>query len=346
HSYPAEWYRDLRKPYDGPYPLVCTALNLVSGKELAWQTRKARSFIYSPLYCGYDFFTTHPPSGALGASAFRNTELFSGKQGPFLGTALAISGAAATPNMGYHSSPALTFLMAVFNIRLGWWAGNPRHDRTWKLSGPRLMLYLALELFGRTNDENRFVYLSDGGHFENLGLYELVRRKCRYIIASDAGCDPGSSFSDLGNAIQKCRRDLGAEITIDAGELRPEEGERLSKAHYALGEIRYADGSYGTLLYLKSSLTGRDRQDVQSFAAEDQAFPHDSTADQFFNETRFESYRALGEDVFESVMNYVEESLPTRPAPATVPGLFAALERLHSGYVATIVRQPVGKLVL
>lgn len=348
---------DLKKPYYGPYHLVCAALNLVSGKELAWQTRKARSFLYSPLYCGYDYYdpsgsSSRPAAGVtepalnaggavstqgkrLAANAYRPTEFFSGSPGPYLGTALAISGAAASPNMGYHSSPALTFLMGVFNVRLGWWAGNPRNKRTWRLFGPRSAFYLGFELMGRTDDEKAFVYLSDGGHFENLGLYELVRRKCRYIIASDGSSDLSYSFSDLGNAIQKCRRDLGAEILIDLSKLRPKADTRMSESHYAFGKIRYCDGTEGTLLYLKSSLKQTDRQDVQSFAREDGEFPHDTTADQFFNETRFESYRALGEDAFQSVVADVTEKMEERGAtgiftPLTVAGLFTALEQIYS----------------
>jgi hypothetical protein len=284
------------------------------------------------LYCGYDFFSDEDVVDDLANSAYRRTEWFSGYPGPYLGTALAISGAAATPNMGYHSSPALTFLMAVFNVRLGWWAGNTRHNHTWQLPGPRQMLYLVKELFGRTDDESRFVYLSDGGHFENLGLYELIRRKCRYIIASDGGCDPDYSFGDLGNAIQKCRRDLGAEVLIDVTKLSPKGDDRFCDRHYAVGKIKYSDGTQGTLLYLKSSLTKNDRRDVQSFASEDGAFPHDSTADQFFNETRFESFRALGDDVFTSVVDDVTEK--TRQAPETLAGFFTALEQIYSNATA------------
>lgn len=338
------------RPYDGPYPIICTALNLVAGRDLAWQTRKATSFIYSPLYCGYDYFSTSRGRSRLGSNAYQPTQLFSSASGPFLGTAMAISGAAATPNMGYHSSPALTFLMAVFNVRLGWWAGNTRHSSTWKKPGPGTALYLAMELFGRTDEENRFVYLSDGGHFENLGLYELVRRKCRDIIVCDASCDPQMNFGDLGNAIEKCRRDLGAEITIDVSRLRPRKGERLSRAHYAYGKILYDDNSKGRLLYIKSSLTGAEREDVQAYAADHPVFPHDSTAEQFFNETRFESYRALGQDAFDSVVAAIDTTVsaaaaadsstgptpqppsPTRTSldsPPSIKDLFDELEKMH-----------------
>jgi hypothetical protein len=91
--------------YKGPYLLVNTALNLVSGDELAWQERKAESFLLSPLYCG------SPGTG------YCATEVYAG--GLRLSTAVTISGAAASPNAGYHSSPAVTALLTVFNARLG-----------------------------------------------------------------------------------------------------------------------------------------------------------------------------------------------------------------------------------
>ena len=101
---------------------------------------------------------------------------------------MAISGAAANPNMGRASSPALSFLMTVFNVRLGWWIGNPRHRTGALMPGPPFGLtYIALELFGGTDDNRNYVNLSDGGHFDNLGVYELIRRSCRYIMVCDAG---------------------------------------------------------------------------------------------------------------------------------------------------------------
>ena len=110
-----------------------------------------------------------------------------------MGLAIATSGAAASPNMGYHSSPTLAFLMTVFNVRLGWWLRNPRDPKVWTDRGTSVSLReLLYELLGMTTDDKKWVYLSDGGHFENLGVYELVRRRCRLIIACDAGQDGGS----------------------------------------------------------------------------------------------------------------------------------------------------------
>src|SRR5262249_11167637 len=134
-----------------------------------------------------------------------------------LGTAMAISGAAASPNMGYHSSPSVTLLLALFNARLGWWLGNPgpEGETTYKDDGPATAIIpLAEETFGLSTDDRPYVYLSDGGHFENLGLYEMVRRRCRFIVAVDAGCDPAFAFEDLGNAVRKIFIDLGIRITF------------------------------------------------------------------------------------------------------------------------------------
>ena len=90
-----------------------------------------------PAFCGFDFTTDSPGELAdsrLSPHAYRPTREYAhGKTGgPQLGTAFAISGAAASPNMGYHSSPGLAFLMTVFNVRLGRWSGNPRRKKCWK----------------------------------------------------------------------------------------------------------------------------------------------------------------------------------------------------------------------
>jgi hypothetical protein len=137
--------------------------------------------------------------------------------------------------MGYHSSPLLGLLMTLFNVRLGWWLGNPGKagEMTYPKEGPQWAAApLFAEAFGQTTDQNRYVYLSDGGHFENLGLYEMVRRRCRLIVVIDAGCDPDFAFEDLGNAVRKIYIDLGIRITFDnLGSLvdRPS-GELLSRA--------------------------------------------------------------------------------------------------------------------
>lgn len=307
--------------FSGPYPIINAALNLTHGEELAWQQRKAASFVFTPRYCGFevppvrkeaaDFRSDSP----LAPAGYRPTGDFAYPgEGVSLGTAFAISGAAASPNMGYHTSAATAFLMTLFNVRLGWWLSNPRHNVAWKVRGPKLGLkYLFGELFGFTSDRSPYVYVSDGGHFENLGVYELVRRRCRYIVACDGSEDRKYTFEGLGNAIEKCRSDFGVPIEIDFEQLRPAEGQRLSQWHCAIGKIRYdlvdPQAPAGTLLYLKTSLTGEEPGDVKRYAAENPDFPHQPTSDQWFDESQFESYRALGEHVATTVFGAVEESL-------------------------------------
>jgi len=307
--------------YHGPYPIVNTALNLVKGKELAWQTRKAASFIFTPLFSGYALrFSKDLDKDTC---CYRATSECAKPDGMSLGTAMAISGAAASPNMGYHSSPPLAFLMTVFDVRLGWWSGNPRYQSAWQKAGPAVGLwYMLKELFGLTNDESGFVYLSDGGHFENLGIYELVKRRCRYIVACDAGQDSDLKFADLGNALRKIRVDLGVDITIDLSPIRDK------KKHCALGKIIYhthtGKEEYGDLIYIKSSLCNKEPADVLNYKALHKEFPHQTTADQWFDEAQFESYRMLGlhsilemcehwdrrdvESLVKSVEQYVEKN--------------------------------------
>jgi len=185
-------------------------------------------------------------------------------------------------------------------VRLGRWCPNPgykKFDGT-KLSPKDGANYLLSELFGLTSDHSEFVYLSDGGHFENLGIYELVRRKCRHIIACDAGQDDQVGFEDLGNAVRKCYEDFGARIDIDARALRPAQGGRFCQQHCVMGKIHYKDDpELGYLFYIKASLTGDEPIDVLQYAVANPVFPHQSTADQWFDEPQFESYRHLGRHI-------------------------------------------------
>jgi hypothetical protein len=299
-------------PYLGPYPIFNATMNLSAGKQLAWQERKGASFVFTPCYCGFDLQgwanATGSANGQLKTKrprfwskdtlrpvGYRKTKDYSKAGGPLLGTAMAVSGAAANPNQGYNTSPAVSFLMTMFDVRLGWWLGNPRRDASCGLSGPRFGLAALLsELIGSTDDETRFINLSDGGHFDNMGLYELVRRRCSFILLCDAEQDSDYKFGGLGSAIRKCRVDFGALIEIDPIRIRPDASGEPSDSHCAVGKIRYLDGSEGTLVYIKASLTGDEPEDVTQYHAALGQFPHESTADQWFSESQFESYRALG----------------------------------------------------
>jgi predicted acylesterase/phospholipase RssA len=284
-----------------PFHIVNAAINLTKVNNLAWQERKAGSFVFTRLYCGYSL----PASGAgeIDRNGYQLASAFLSTQKPkawiSLGQALTISGAAASPNQGYHSSKAVAFLLTAFNVRLGWWMQNPAKPGAWGKPGPRFGLwYLLSEVFGLADEDTQYVYLSDGGHFDNLGIYELVRRRCRFIIAVDAGMDREFGFEDLGNAVRKCQVDFGVRIDIDTKASIPDPGTGRSLYHCGVGRIHYEDANpnavSGFLLYIKPSLTGNEPVDIMQYAAVHPEFPHQSTADQWFDESQFEAYRKLG----------------------------------------------------
>ena len=182
-SYNAPQKEDHRT-YWGPQVLINTSLNLVGGDELAWRDRKGESFTLSPLYCG-----SKGTGYALVGEGTRKQLT--------LGRAMSISGAAVDPNMRFYQSASLTAFLTLLNARLGYWIQNPSRwntdpkKRGWTAESPKLANLLFTELLGRTVGKGEFIHLSDGGHFENMGVYELIRRRCRYIVACDAGEDTG-----------------------------------------------------------------------------------------------------------------------------------------------------------
>ena len=319
-------------PQDGRAPLhvINAALNLVATRNLAWQQRKAEPFCFTPLHCG------------CWRIGYARTPQYGGYRGVRVGTAMAVSGAAVSPNMGYHSSALVTFLMAFFNTRLGWWLPNPgwpdirqraleeviasaagtstpiepnklaeacdflqQAGPTWGLAP------LIAEAFGHTDDASRFIQLSDGGHFENLGLYEMVLRRCHSIIIVDGDADTDYDFEDLGNAVRKIYIDLGIIIRFPdfPSGLPMKQGkdkEIDSTSLYCFtGEIDYGcideDAPKGNLIVIKPVLNGSEPEDIRSYASAHETFPHESTVNQFFNEAQFESYRHLGSWVVDTI---------------------------------------------
>jgi hypothetical protein len=290
------WHKDAQRPL----PIINVTLNLVrGGDKLAWQQRKAESFSMTPFFCG----NFH--------EGYRRSAEYGGPSGISVGTAVSISGAAANPNMGYCSSPVLGFLLAMFNMRLGAWLGNTNRygDKTCNQPGPRQAVWpLLAEMFGLTTNTGRYVSLSDGGHFDNLGLYEAVLRRNHYILASDAGQDDKFAFEDLGNAIRKIRIDLGIPIVFKRAIRILPRSEKQAGMYCAVGDICYGkvdggDALDGKLVYIKPTLRvgAPVPYDVYSYAASRPMFPHEPTSDQWFTESQFESYRALGFHLLEQV---------------------------------------------
>ncbi len=295
--------------HGAPYHLVNATLNLLGTKSLETAQRHASNFILSKRYCG---------SVTTGYRA--TTDYMSGTM--TLGTAVAISGAAASPNMGSNQvSGATTMLMSLLNVRLGYWAANPGRSR-WREAQPKLWpYYLLKETLSQTSGFGAFCYLTDGGHFDNTGLYPLIERGCRYIVLCDNGADPLAHFKDLGNALRRCRIDFGAEFALDGlKEMTSLGGPSTSgdagKAHWLRGTVKYSEAHLrtlwgekwdeglspeerskyrtGVIVVLKPTLLGDEPVDVLQYGLQYADFPQQSTANQWFSEDQFESYRRLG----------------------------------------------------
>ena len=325
-----------------PYHLVNAAINIqkpeihtaeddedandVKVRSHDLRGRKADYFLFSQLHVG---------SRITGYCS--SEEMHEADRHLDLGTAMAISGAAAAPNMGTSTVKPLVFIMTMLNVRLGYWLPNPRlvHFRNHPDAGGdngasrvrgalrnlRVKLkrwlyilrlthrvgpaFLLMELFGRLNETWAFVNVSDGGHIENLGLYPLLARRCRLIIAVDGEHDPKVNerhkFSALATAIRHAKIDEGIDINIDLRQIGNED-----EKHFAIGKIDYGpDFPPGWLVYIKSSLTQDENPYIREYSVKNPEFPHESTSDQFFNETQFECYRALG---YHAARDFLEQS--------------------------------------
>jgi hypothetical protein len=339
-----------------PMHVVNMALNLVGGEDLAWQNRMAESFTVTPLHAG---------SYCVG---YRDSRVYgkdNSQRAISLGTSVAVSGAAVSPNMGYHSSPFVTFLLTLFNVRLGWWLGNPGKagERVFDHAGPRVAFFpIISEALGLTNDRYKYVYLSDGGHFENLGLYEMILRRCRFIVVSDGSEDHEYTFEGLGNAISKVRVDLGVTINFEKIYIFPQEHEfedeeKKLRGYCALGRICYScvDGGKGDkvdgyLLYIKATLTGTEPKDIYNYAHAHTAFPHESTGDQMYSEEQFESYRELGSHAFKKICEFYQAQATDASPPDDSSiefffqqireGMKAQLDEINKESGAEVVRIP------
>ena len=240
--------------------------------------------------------------------------------------------------------------MTFFNVRLGAWLPNPKWcsqkktgdaaRRFLQRPGPLFALGpLIQEALGEANDTRRYIELTDGGHFEDLALYEMVMRRVKTIILVDAGADPDYEFEDLGNAIRKIQIDLGVPIEFK-GAIPMTKGGGSKNFYCAVGTIKYgcvdcmnaggeADARlHGTLVYIKPVLTGQEPTDIFQYAATHPSFPHQSTVDQFYNESQFESYRHLGSWVIDQITDPVRGI--SREADGTLAN-FVEFARAFSG---------------
>ena len=267
-----------------PYHLINAALNVPGSTNPAMQGRLTDFFLFSPAFCG------SPLTG------YQETPKWEAKDGHLdLGTAMAISGAAAAPQMGLGTRRRLSFWLALFNVRLGYWVRNPAKS-AFTFGGVPGLGFLLKEMLGSMDERSPWLYVSDGGHIENLGVYELLRRRCKYIVAIDGEQDERMTFAALTTLQRLAAIDLGVKIDIDLDDLRLNE-QGLTRSHFRFCRIEYPGRQYGYLLYVKLSLTGNEGEFLRRYRLDEPAFPHHSTANQFFTETQFEAYRSLGEHV-------------------------------------------------
>ncbi len=299
-------------PRLGPYHILNTTLNIADTSEANLKGRKAEFFSFGREYVG---------SRITGYVRTAKYEELDNEMG--LGTAMSISAAAAAPNMGRETNKSLTFIMGLLNIRLGYWARNPLYlgslfkknflqkisRRIWPDHvGP---FYLFREMIGWLDERSSFINLSDGGHLENMGLYELVRRRCKYIIVCDAEADKNITCHGFSDAIRMVLIDMGIKIEIDLDDIYRKEEMKddtltvRGKSHCAVGTIYYGNSpeERGYLLYIKSSISTKHAPYILDYLARHPDFPHETTADQFFDEAQFEAYRALGYEIGEQVMD-------------------------------------------
>jgi hypothetical protein len=277
---------DLRAETGAPFHIINTTLNTSSSTDAKLRARNGENMMLSPLYCGC------PSTGWRRTANYLRGELT-------LSTAFAVSGAAVDPDTYATNSRPVSFLMTLLNVRLGIWVLNPRHEPR-RLRWPAWYQLMLREMLGIGLDEkDARIHLADGGHFENLGVYELLRRRCRYIIVSDAGADPTCTLADLGQAVQRARADLGAEVDICADPLF--DGSSLRKQAHLVGRVVYADGARGEILYLKALLTENLGADIYGYWRTNPEFPNQPTSNQFYGELQFDSYRELGRQIMAGI---------------------------------------------
>lgn len=306
----------------GPYHLINTAINVEASSVANRRGRNADFFIFSPKFVG---------SKSTGYVSTIDVEEVA--TGLTLATAMAASGAAVSSNMGAETIKPLTATLALLNVRLGYWLRNPAklHGAKRTPSGAdvtkidhRNLLanyYFIGEVLGQLSEKRKSVYLTDGGHIENLGIYELLRRRCRVIIAVDAEADPQMAFGSFNILERYALIDMGVRIDLpwqpiadeslvtskaidNAGALidrgdgetgnTPSRVKKDHGPHCAVGEISYPGGRKGVLVYIKASLTGDENDYVFDYKKVYSDFPHETTIDQMFTEAQFEAYRALG----------------------------------------------------
>ncbi|UVK51636.1 patatin-like phospholipase family protein [Mesorhizobium sp. AR02] len=299
--------------------IVNMALNVPGSSDLAVQQRKALPFSASQIAVGSKSLPeVEEPWASPRTGYYRAADIYAQNVNEAsalgskpvsltLGTAVALSGAAFDSQMGHYTTAARSFLLALFNLRLGAWLGNPgpQGEKTYRQASPRLSLLPLLdEVTGRARSDRPFIHLSDGGHFDNLGLFEALARQAKFILVVDASADGGGTLEDLGVADRIAAMDLNARVRFDATQLTAVTKKLRGSA---IGTVQYFNNSgqqthSGTVVLVKPRLGNTDSTALISYGLEHTDFPNESTADQWFTEAQMSAYLSLGEAAVQDLL--------------------------------------------
>lgn len=316
-----------------PEVVFCCAAN-VSGQQYTPPGRRVVSYTMSAEWVG------GPDVGYLATADAEQVSAHLGRD-LTVQAAMAISGAAFASAMGRKARSAQT-LLALTNARLGSWLPNPRFVRSrqeetswWtpRLPSLRRVTYLLREVFGVYRADERLLYTTDGGHYENLALVELLRRRCTEIYCIDGSDDRPPLAGALGEALSLAYEELGVRIVLDAptdlvagsaDPLAPTEplaalNGRLARSGVVRGRVLYPAESglvdrEGVIYLAKAVLTSDLPYELLSYSAEHPAFPRDSTGDQWFDSGQFSAYVELGRQLAEQVLQAQERAAESEDA--------------------------------
>ncbi|MCR9121041.1 MAG: patatin-like phospholipase family protein [Phyllobacteriaceae bacterium] len=297
-------------PGKAPYHLINATVNLSTSRSPVLRERKGDFFLLSKYWTG-------APS-----TAYRPTTEWRTSDGNIdLATAIATSGAAVSPHMSLMSIPSMTGLMAFLNLRLGLWVRKPGVEQKNLRPG---FLNLLKEMFSFGMDEKSdWLLLSDGAHVDNSGIYELLRRRCKFIVACDASADDNDSFATLMTVVRHAQIDFGIQLMPRLEDLRSDLETGQTAAHTLMCQIKYPGQPDGLLLVFKSSVTGNESEFIRTYRAANPDFPNQSTLDQSFDEAQFEAYRQLGVHVVDGL--FVPSILGLGGQPTSVSAWFRRL---------------------
>jgi len=298
-----------------PYHLINTTVNLPTSTSVTLRDRKSDFFLFSKHFCGAPSIG-YWPTGEWQLNG----------AGVDLASAMAISGAAFSSNMGLASMPPLRALLTFLNVRLGVWISRPETGGGRPEFGCLMREMLGLGM----SETDKWLNLSDGGHIENMAVYELLRRRTKFILSIDGEADPTSAFHGHLTLVRHAQIDFGIRIDSTLADLRPDTLSKFSKTHYMFCRIHYpprAPGGaeeIGLLLYVKLSVTGNEEELIRRYRLTHPDFPHQTTLDQFFDEEQFEAYRQLGAHVMGGLFS---RAITSNQPIADIPDWFAALAR-------------------